>query len=191
MRGHNKLFQYLKDRRRRQINRREAVKCSRITPHFINAESNQEGFYELKLRCVRLSVCTSSSSKKPQCFQLCADIVEQFEPNKKEGTRMCKDDVLAHMQANAHTRTHTYTLLADTSSLCYFHLLLWAMMLQKKEKKKEYRQEQMMAEGEMRRRDGHDSQCKQHLEKWTDRSEKTERKRDGSRRKTARQKAHK
>lgn len=90
---------------------------------------------------------------------------------------MCKDYVLTH------TNTQTHTLLADTSFPVLFPSATVGYDTAKKHTARE-----VMAEGGMRSRDGRGSQRKHHLEKCTDRKEKTERARKAT---EGKQKTHK
>lgn len=105
-----------------------------FTVQFSDTEANQERSCGVRRCSVQAYACLCALPqylRNHSVFQLCGDIVVQFltELKRKEhknvqGQRAC-----------THVCTHTHTELADTSSLCYFHLLLRAMILQKKKKK--------------------------------------------------------
>lgn len=104
-----------------------------FTGQFSDTEANQEVVRGEPLLCASVSVfmCTSSVSKKPQCFSViwryCCAI---FDWIKKEGRQECARTTCLHTCLRTHT--HGWQILP----LCYFHLLLRAMIQQKKKKKK-------------------------------------------------------
>lgn len=111
-------------------------------------------FYETTVffSYVEISLCNFSWIKKKE---------------KRRNNRIRKDNVLA--------QTYIHPLLPDTSSLCYFHLLLWAMILQKVQpwgwvgwgSNSKGRNEELT-------RSRLPTQFKHNLEKWTHRNRLTE-----------------
>lgn len=94
-----------------------------FTGQFSDTEANQEVVRGEPLLCasVRVFMCTSSVSKKPQCFSViwryCCAI---FDRIKKEGRQECARTTCLHTCLHAHTHTHTagrYFLCAI--SICY------------------------------------------------------------------------
>lgn len=87
-----------------------------FTGQFSDTEANQEVVRGEPLLCasVRVFMCTSSVSKKPQCFSViwryCCAI---FDRIKKEGRQECARTTCLHTCLRTHTR------LADTSSVLF------------------------------------------------------------------------